>query len=132
VATFRAAARVLPNPLRDFVEELPGDAGFPTGWLPEGDGEAMGDTLLKACQIRHHRVKGQGLRKNGNAYLSWAFHEAGHFAVRFQPDAKRWYEKKRSKTCPLVAIRALAHKLARAAYFMMRDQVPYEPKRLFG
>ena len=64
--------------------------------------------------------------------LSWAFHEAAHFAVRFQPDAKRWYEKKRSKTCPLVAIRALAHKLARAAYFMMRDQVPYEPKRLFG
>ena len=47
--------------------------------------------------------------------------EAAHFAVRFQPDAKRWYEKKRSKTCPLVAIRALAHKLARAVYFMMRD-----------
>jgi len=88
--------------------------------------------LVKAERNSNHRVKGQGLRKNGNPYLSWAFHEAAHFAVRFQPDAKRWYEKKRSKTCPLVAIRALAHKLARAAYFMMRDQVPYEPKRLFG
>ena len=86
------------------------------------------------CFFRHsnQRVKGSGLRKNGNPYLSWAFHEAAHFAVRFQPDAKRWYEKKRSKTCPLVAIRALAHKLARAVYFMMRDQMPYEPKRLFG
>ncbi len=88
--------------------------------------------LVRAERNSNNRVKGQGLRKNGNAYLSWAFHEAAHFAVRFQPDAKRWYEKKRSKTCPLVAIRALAHKLARAAYFMMRDQVPYEPKRLFG
>ncbi len=88
--------------------------------------------LVKAERNSNHRVKGQGLRKNGNPYLSWAFHEAAHFAVRFQPDAKRWYEKKRSRTCPLVAIRALAHKLARAAYFMMRDQVPYEPKRLFG
>ena len=88
--------------------------------------------LVKAERNSNQRVKGQGLRKNGNPYLSWAFHEAAHFAVRFQPKARRWYEKKRSKTCPLVAIRALAHKLARAAYFMMRDQVPYEPKRLFG
>ncbi|MDH3253985.1 MAG: IS110 family transposase [Acidobacteriota bacterium] len=88
--------------------------------------------LVRAERNSNQRVKGLGLRKNGNAYLSWAFHEAAHFAVRFQPDARRWYEKKRSRTCPLVAIRALAHKLARAAYFMMRDQVPYEPKRLFG
>ena len=88
--------------------------------------------LVRAERNSNQRVKGSGLRKNGNPYLSWAFHEAAHFAVRFQPDARRWYEKKRSKTCPLVAIRALAHKLARAAYFMMRDQVPYEPQRLFG
>ncbi len=88
--------------------------------------------LVRAERNSNQRVKGQGLRKNGNPYLSWAFHEAAHFAVRFQPMARRWYEKKRSRTCPLVAIRALAHKLARAAYFMMRDQVPYEPKRLFG
>jgi transposase len=88
--------------------------------------------LVKAEKKSNQRVKGQGLRKNGNPYLSWAFHEAAHFAVRFQPDAKRWYERKRSKTCGLIAIRALAHKLARAAYFMMRDQAPYDSKRLFG
>jgi len=87
--------------------------------------------LVRAERNSNQRVKGSGLRKNGNPYLSWAFHEAAHFAVRFQPEAQRWYEKKRSRTCPLVAIRALAHKLARAIYFMMRDQVPYEPKRLF-
>jgi transposase len=84
--------------------------------------------LVKAERSSNQRVKG----KNGNPYLSWAFHEAAHFAVRFQPMPRRWYETKRSKTCALVAIRALAHKLARAVYFMMRDQMPYEPKRLFG
>jgi len=88
--------------------------------------------LVKAEKSSNQRLKGHGLRKNGNRYLSWAFHEAAHFAVRFQPGARRWYERKRSKTCALVAIRALAHKLARAAYFMMRDQVPYQPSRLFG
>ena len=88
--------------------------------------------LVRAERNSNQRTKGQGLRKNGNRYLSWAYHEAAHFAVRFQPKARRWHEKKRSRTCPLVAIRALAHKLARAAYFMMRDQVPYEPARLFG
>jgi len=88
--------------------------------------------LVKAERSSNQRIKGQGLRKNGNPYLSWAFHEAAHFAVRFQPQARRWYEKKRARTCALVAIRALAHKLARAAYFMMRDQVPYAPARLFG
>ena len=88
--------------------------------------------LVRAQRNSNQRVKGEGLRKNGNPYLSWAFHETAHFAVRFQPEARRWHERKRSKTCPLVAIRALAHKFARAAYFMMRDQVPYEPKRLFG
>ncbi len=88
--------------------------------------------LVRAERNTNRRTKGQGLRKNGNRYLSWAYHEAAHFAVRFQPKARRWYERKRSRTCPLVAIRALAHKLARASYFMMRDQVPYEPARLFG
>ena len=88
--------------------------------------------LVKSERSSNQRIKGHGLRKNGNPYLSWAFHEAAHFAVRFQPKARRWYERKRTKTCALVAIRALAHKLARAAYFMMRDQVAYEPARLFG
>jgi transposase len=88
--------------------------------------------LVKAEKLSNQRKKGEGLQRNGNPYLSWAFHEAAHLAVRFQPEAKRWYERKRSKSCALVAIRAVAHKLARAAFYMMRDQVAYDAKRLFG
>jgi hypothetical protein len=68
--------------------------------------------LVKAEKTSNQRIKGEGLRRNGNPYLSRAFHEAAHFAVRFQPKAKRWYERKRSKSCALIAIRAVAHKLA--------------------
>jgi len=77
------------------------------------------------------KKKGEGQRKNGNPYLSWAFHEAAHFAVRFQPGAKRFYERKRARVNSIVAIRALAHKLARAVYFMLRDQKAYDPAMLF-
>ncbi|GAI79294.1 unnamed protein product, partial [marine sediment metagenome] len=31
-----------------------------------------------------------------------------------------------------VAIKALGNKLARASYYIMRDQVPYDPKKLFS
>jgi transposase len=33
-------------------------------------------------------VKGKGNTRNGNPYLSWAFIEAAHFAIRFEPLAK--------------------------------------------
>jgi len=86
---------------------------------------------VRSERLSNGKRKGEGQRKNGNPYLSWAFHEAAHFAVRFQPEAKRFYERKRARTNSIVAIRALAHKLARATYFMIRDQKAYDPALLF-
>jgi transposase len=86
---------------------------------------------VRSERLSNGKRKGEGQRKNGNTYLSWAFHEAAHFAVRFQPEAKRFYERKRARTNSIVAIRALAHKLARATYFMLRDQRTYDPAMLF-
>ena len=43
------------------------------------------------------KKKGQGNTKNGNRYLAWAFVEAAHFAARFCPQAKRFYERKKAK-----------------------------------
>jgi transposase len=31
-----------------------------------------------------------------------------------------------------LAIKALANKLSKATYFMLRDQVPYDAEKLFG
>lgn len=87
---------------------------------------------VKSEKTSNGKKKGEGNAKSGNKYLSWAFSEAAHFAVRYEPLAKRFYERKRRKTNGIVAIRAVAHKLARAAYYMLRDQVPFDAQRLFA
>jgi transposase len=76
--------------------------------------------------------KGSGNTKNGNRYLAWAYAEASDFARRFHPEARAYYQRKMQKTNSVVAHSALAHKLARAAYYVMRDQVVFQPEKLFG
>jgi len=83
-------------------------------------------------RVSNGKKKGAGNVKNGNAYLAWAFIEAANFARRYCPEAKRFYERKKRKTNGIVAIKAIAHKLARACYHMLREQKPFEVKRCFG
>lgn len=78
------------------------------------------------------KKKGRGNKKNGNKYLSWAFAEAAEMARRFDPTVRAWYNRKASKTNMMVARSALAHKLARAAYHMMKEGLSFDQKRLFG
>jgi transposase len=76
--------------------------------------------------------KGLGNTKNGNRYLAWAYAEASDLARRFYPEPRAYYQRKMQKSNAVVAHSALAHKLARAAYYVMRDQVPFRPEKLFG
>lgn len=78
------------------------------------------------------KTKGQGNTKNGNKYLAWAFVEAANFAIRSCPEAKRFYERKKRRRNGIVAIKALAHKLARACYHMLREQKPFDVTRCFA
>ena len=87
--------------------------------------------LVKSTRLSAGKRKGSGNSRNGNPYLSWAFSEAAHFAVRYHPEAKKCFQRKRSKTNGIIAIRTVAHKLARAAYYVMRDQVPFDPTKTF-
>lgn len=70
--------------------------------------------------------------KNGNRYLAWAFIEAANFAIIHYDVARRYYQRKAARTNTILARKALAHKLARASYFVMRDQTRFVPERLFG
>jgi len=79
----------------------------------------------------NEKSKGKGNQKNGNKYLAWAFSEAAEFARRHDAQAREYYHRKMRKTNFMVAHSALAHKLARAAYYLMRDQVPFRPEKLF-
>lgn len=78
------------------------------------------------------KKKGQGNTKNGNKYLAWAFVEAAHFALRFCPQAKRFYERKKAKANTALATKALAHKLARACYHILKEQEPFDMDRCFA
>jgi transposase len=78
------------------------------------------------------KKKGRGNKKNGNKYLSWAFAESAELARRFDPLVRSWYNRKAAKTNMMVARTALAHKLARAAYHMMKEEAPFDQNRLFG
>jgi transposase len=86
----------------------------------------------KTVWTSSERVKGKGNRKNGNKYLAWAFSEAAEHARRFDAASRNFYNRKLQERNSPVAHNALANKLARAAYYIMKDQVPYEEGKLFG
>jgi transposase len=87
---------------------------------------------VRSEKLSNGKRKGSGNTKNGNRYLSWAFVEAAHFAVRYEPQIRSFYQRKKAKTHGVVAIKAVAHKLARACYHIMRDEVPFDVARAFS
>ena len=87
---------------------------------------------VDSTKTSNEKKKGEGNAKNGNAYLAWAFFEAAHFAIQFLPPAKRFYERKAAERNPILAMKALAHKIARACFYIMRDQTRFNAARLFG
>ena len=86
---------------------------------------------VDARRLSNGKKKADNNAKNGNKYLAWAFIEAAHFAVRFYPEAKRYHDRKAAKVNAVVAIKSIAHKLARAVFHVLRDQQPFDPKKVF-
>ncbi len=78
------------------------------------------------------KKKGSTNTKNGNKYLAWAFIEAANFAIRYNDTVKRFYQKKLAKTQVAVARKTVAHKLARACFYVLRDQVEFDVNKAFG
>jgi len=86
---------------------------------------------VNAQRLSNGKKKSDNNAKNGNRYLAWAFVEAAHYAVQNYPAAKRFHDRKAAKTNTIVAIKAIAHKLARAVFHVLRDQQPFDPKKVF-
>src|SRR5215468_2628238 len=89
---------------------------------------------VDSTKLSNGKRKGMGNVKNGNPYLAWASMEAAQFALRFQPEAQRFYQRKLAKSHnnTVLARKAVAHKLSRACYYVMRDLVPFEATKAFG
>ncbi len=101
------------------------------GRFPRAGNYASYCRCVKSEKRSNEKKKGSGNRKNGNKYLSWAYVEAANFAIRYHPKARRFYDRKASRTNNTVARKALANKMARASYYIMRDQVAYDENKMF-
>lgn len=151
IATLQAQIEVLEKRLQERVKPR-AQYGFLTS-VP-GIGQALATVILleagpidrfaavgnfasyarcvDSVRTSNRKKKGEGNVKNGNKYLAWAFVEAANFAVRFCPEAKRFYERKKAKTNNIVATKALAHKLARACYHILKEGKPFDATRCFA
>ena len=87
---------------------------------------------VQAQRISNHKKKGENNSKCGNKYLSWAFVEAANFARRFDPQCRKWFDRKAAKTSNVIATKALACKLAKAAWYLMAEATDYDGQRMFG
>lgn len=86
---------------------------------------------VESKRMSNEKKKGQGNRKNGNKFLSWAYLEAAHFAIRHNEKVRRFYTRKAAKKNSFVAMKAVAHKLARACYYILLNQAPFDVNRAF-
>ena len=96
-----------------------------------GDFASYCRTVEAQC-TSNHKKKGENNSKCGNKYLAWAFVEGANFARRYDPQCRRWFERKAAKTNSIVATKALACKLAKAAWYLMSQDTDYDWQRMFG
>jgi transposase len=85
-----------------------------------------------STKVSNGKRKGQGNVNNGHPYLEWASREAAQFAIRCSPLVQRFYQRKQAKSHLMIARKAVAHTLARACYYMIRDLVPFDVHKAFG
>jgi len=87
---------------------------------------------VKAIHTSNNKKKRNLNKKNGNKYLGWAYVEAANFMRRWCPEAKRYHQKKMARSKQVVATKSLASKISKACYYIMRDQVDFDVKKMFG
>jgi transposase len=107
------------------------ETGPITRFAGAGDYASYCRTVNSRCESAGKK-KGQNNRKNGNQYLAWAYVEAAHFAQRYSPRAQAWFASKTARVGRVVAVKALACKLAKAAFYVLRDGVNFDEHKLFG
>ena len=100
------------------------------GRFPQVGNFASYSRCVSSQRLSDGKKKGQGNRKNGNRYLSWAFTEAAHLSRRYNEHFRSYYNRKVAQANTSLATKALSNKLARICYYIMRDQVPFQKNLL--
>jgi transposase len=85
--------------------------------------------LVKPKKESAGKVYGNSGGKIGNAHLKWAFSEAAVGFLRHNPAGQAYLARLEAKHGKAKALTALAHKLARAVYHMLRRKEAFDMKR---
>lgn len=89
--------------------------------------------VVPSGRYTNFKKKGKGNRRCGNRYLGWAFHEAAHCMNRCCATTREYRKRQiRRGKHPRAVWSAMANKICRGFYFVMRDGVEFSPGRLFG
>jgi len=137
-----ALRQVKPDPLHKLLKSIAGvgEVLAPTILLETGEIHRFPSAghYVSYCRgvgsqrLSNFKSKGKGNTKNGNRHLAWAWMEAATFAYIHHKPVRRYYERKKARTHRVVALKAVAHKLARAGFYVMREQEPFRMEMAFG
>lgn len=138
---------------KTILNQIKQDQGFALLKSAPGIGEILAETILletgdierfkspgnyasyarcvESKRTSNGKVKGVNNKKNGNRYLSWAFIEAANLAIQHHAKARAFYQKKAKATNDILARKALAHKIARACYWILRKEELFDESKLF-
>lgn len=82
--------------------------------------------LVKCAKESAGKRSGTSGSKIGNAHLKWAFSEAAVLFLRDHPAAQKFLARLEHKHSKGKALTILAHKLARAVYYMLKRQTAFD------
>lgn len=85
--------------------------------------------LVKCKAESAGKTYGTSGNKIGNGHLKWAFSEAAVLYLRGNDKAKNYLNKLQRRMSKGKALSALAHKIGRCVYFMLRDKTVFDEKK---
>lgn len=102
------------------------------GRFPEPGNFLSYSRLVRCVHQSAGKKKGTGGKKIGNAHLKWAFSEAVCLLLRQSPRAKTWLARREKKRGKRKALGALAARLGRAVYHLLRKGEVFDEARFFA
>jgi len=88
--------------------------------------------LVKCAKESAGKRKGTGGAKMGNVHLKWAFSEAAVLFVRHSAEAKALLARLTQRHGKGKALSILAHKIGRAAYYVLVREKPFDAAKFFA
>ena len=85
--------------------------------------------LVKCAKESAGKRSGTSGTKIGNAYLKWAFSEAAALFLRNNPAGQKYLARLENKHGKGKALTVLAHKLARAVYYMLQRTTAFDMEK---